>query len=274
MRPTLDKSTTPIVTITTDFGEHFATAQMEGVLLGINPTVKIVNITDHVRPFNILEGSFILMQTSRFFPSGTIHVAIVDPGVGSKRRGLVIKTHKSYFIGPDNGLFMPIIKNQVFEWAIAIDEEHFPNKSNTFHGRDVFIKIAGFLSRGDDVSKLGDKIDLAALVPMDLHLDQIVHIDGFGNIKINRAALTVPFGTVVPVVHKEREFTARYERTFSDVGIGEWVLAVGSHDVLELAMNQGNASKVLGARVGDVVSVTEPDNVSSQTGPTLFEINN
>ncbi|HNT30622.1 MAG TPA: SAM-dependent chlorinase/fluorinase [bacterium] len=265
-----DQNSGKIITITTDFGEHFATAQMEGVAYQMNPLAKIISVTDHITPFNILEGAFVLLQTTRFFPTDTVHVAVVDPGVGSSRKCIVTKTHQAYYVGPDNGIFYPAITAYGFEWCAAIPDDYYPDKSNTFHGRDVFIKLAAELTLGRNLQEAGKQLQLHDLVPLRIEKGQIIHLDGFGNIKINLEPFDLPYGTMMRIQHREKIFTAQYQRTLSDVGIGEWVVYVGSHRVIEVAMNQGNAKKVLRAQIGDIIKIT-PEDAVQQNSPTLFD---
>lgn len=243
-----------IITITTDFGEHFATGQMHGIAYQMNPQAKVISITDHVQSFSILEGSFCLLQTSSFYPQGSIHVAVIDPGVGSSRKCIVVKTKQGYFVGPDNGVFYPSIVKQGFEWAYAIEDEKFPERSNTFHGRDIFVRLAAMMTAGVDLAEYGEPVNQDQLVKLEYASGQIVHIDGFGNIKINHPALDVAVRTPVEISIGSKTITASYGKTLSDVKIGEWITYVGSHNILEIAINQGSAAPRLGAKLSDIVT--------------------
>lgn len=249
----LEKS---IITITTDFGEHFPTGQMHGVAYQINPNAKVISITDHVKHFNILEGSFCLLQVSNFFPQDSIHVAVIDPGVGSSRKCIVVKTKKAYFVGPDNGIFYPAIKRQEFEWAYAIDDDCFPKKSNTFHGRDIFVRLASMMTAGIDLVDYGQTVKEDDLVSLNYKKGEVLHIDGFGNIKFNHPALEIKPGQKIILKVGEDQIEATYGKTLSDVSIGKWVVYVGSHNILELAINQNSAaSQLLGCRIGSIVEI-------------------
>ncbi len=140
-----------IVTLTTDFGQAGGYAgAVKGVLLGINPQIKIVDITHEISPFNILEGALLLNSFYQFFPRGTIHLVVVDPGVGGKRKGILVRTDNYFFVGPDNGVFSFIYdREKVREMINLTNSEYFLGKpSSTFHARDIFAPVSAYLSLG------------------------------------------------------------------------------------------------------------------------------
>jgi len=184
----------PIITLTTDFGlkDPFA-GLMKGVMLGINPDARIVDISHNIQRHNVFEASQVVAMSYKYFPIATIHVAVVDPGVGSMRRPLLVVTEDHYFIGPDNGIFSPIFETltSTFFKVYHVTASHYflPIIGSTFHGRDIFAPIAAWLSKGVDSHKMGEQIDdyMTIPVPKPVVADnssitgEIVSIDNFGN---------------------------------------------------------------------------------------------
>ena len=175
-----------IITITTDFGDQLAAAQLKAVIADLNFDALVIE-NHSVTPFSIIEGAFSLALVSRFSPKGTVHVGVIDPGVGSKRRGIIIKTNKSWLIGPDNGLLFQAANNETIQQAWKIQESHISKEiSNTFHGRDVFVKSAAYLSLGKSPADFGStKIPITSLVKLYFKNGQVLHIDSYGNIKLH-----------------------------------------------------------------------------------------
>ncbi|HJZ05323.1 MAG TPA: SAM-dependent chlorinase/fluorinase, partial [Patescibacteria group bacterium] len=167
----------PLITITTDFGDGFATSQLKVIVAGLGYTGHLVENHD-VKPYSIVEGAYGIWQLAKYCPKGSVHVGVVDPGVGSDRAGIVIKTKNFWFVGPDNGLLYPAAVADGIEriWKI-ID---FENVSNTFHGRDVFIKQAVWLAQGKEPR--GEEIE--EIKRLSFEEGQVVHIDHYGNAKI------------------------------------------------------------------------------------------
>jgi S-adenosylmethionine hydrolase len=184
----------PIITLTTDFGlkDPFA-GLMKGVMLGINPHARIIDITHNIQRHNVFEASQVVAMSYKYFPTATIHIAIVDPGVGSMRRPLLVVTEDHYFIGPDNGIFSPIfeeLKSTFFKvYHITSSHYYLPMSGSTFHGRDIFAPVAAWLSKGVDSHKMGEQIDdyMKIPAPKSVTTDnntvtgEIVSIDNFGN---------------------------------------------------------------------------------------------
>jgi len=150
-----------IVTLTTDFGgsDHFV-GTMRGVILGVNPAARVVDLCNSVNSFDVLDGALTIAQAYRYFPADTVHMVVVDPGVGSARRPLLVTTTKHYFIAPDNGVLSLVMEQEERVTVRHITAEHYFLRplSNTFHGRDVFAPCAGWLSKGVEVEKFGDEI--------------------------------------------------------------------------------------------------------------------
>ncbi len=184
-----------VVALLTDFGlkDNFA-GVMKGVILKINPSVNFVDITHNVEPQNIFEGAFLLYQSFKFFPEGTVFLSVVDPGVGSERKAVAVKAGRYYFVGPDNGLLSLAVKEEGVDKIVElVNKKYFlPRVSSTFHGRDVFAPAAGFLSSGVKIEKLGregEKIKEIS-IPNPVFKDKeiyfdVLYIDRFGNIITN-----------------------------------------------------------------------------------------
>lgn len=190
-----------------------------------------------VAPFSITEGAFQIQTLARYCPPKTIHVGVVDPGVGSKRKGIIIKTQKSWFVGPDNGLLWPACQQagQLQIWQIS--EKYFGKISPTFHGRDVFIKVAVWLAQDKSPLSFGCK-PVSRIHKLEFKEGQIVHIDSYGNAKIwgHNGHLKLPKVS-----------------TFSDLGKNESGLVWGSSDTWEIVVNQASAADKFGLKLGQVV---------------------
>ncbi len=258
-----------IVTLTTDFGyQDPFVGILKGVLLGLNPTLRIVDISHGVPPQRILAGALILSGSVPFFPPGTIHVGVVDPGVGSERRPLLIEAGGFYFVGPDNGLFSLALRGLEVQRVIQLtnDSYHLKPTSATFHGRDIFAPVAAHLSLGVPIQELGIPTDAITRLPRPevIHKKQklhgeIVYADHFGNLITNiqaedltlfpKESLSVSIGG-----RKIRGLSTRY----TAVSEGKLVALINSWRYLEIAVRNGSARELcrisLGARV--VVSQT------------------
>lgn len=244
-----------LITITTDFGDQFSVSQIHAVLAGLGYNGKLIE-NHSVTPFSILEGAFELMVTASFSPTKTIHVAVVDPGVGSNRRGVVVKTKHSWFVGPDNGLLYPAAKAEGIVKAWQLIETHFgDNISNTFHGRDVFIKVAASLAQRKKPITFGSiAIPIESLTRLIFKNGQVLHIDHYGNIKIY---WTGPISTkkIYTITTKGGTFTIPFVKTFSDVPSYKPLALLGSTGTLELAVNQKRGDRFFAVSVGDIVRI-------------------
>ncbi|MCX6012385.1 MAG: SAM-dependent chlorinase/fluorinase, partial [Chloroflexi bacterium] len=186
-----------IITLTTDFGyDDSYIATIKGIILSINHSISVIDISHSIQPQNIKQGAFVLQSAAPYFPSGSIHVAIVDPGVGSERNLILVVTPEYFFIAPDNGLLSFIIKNTSYKVYNLINESYWHKPvSSTFHGRDIFAPVAAHLSLGVSPEELGNKIDdlviLDSLEPQiisDVQMEgEVIHIDYFGNLITNIA---------------------------------------------------------------------------------------
>jgi len=248
----------PIITLLTDFGAHDAyVSSMKGVILGLCPTAVIVDISHEVHKFDVRHGAFLLHQAVPYFPKGTIHTVVVDPGVGTERRRIIVEGTHSLFVGPDNGVFALAIQREGFVKAVEITEKKFmlPNPSPTFDGRDIFAPVSAHLACGVKVEEFGAIIFRLATPPYsrptiqkDKIVGEVLAIDDFGNIITN-----IPYNAT--------SVTMKLSRTYGNVPIGTSVLVVGSSNFLEVSINQGSSSNLFQADVGskiELAPVTSP----------------
>jgi S-adenosylmethionine hydrolase len=257
-----------IITLTTDFGVGSRyIAAMKGVILSLNPHAQIVDVSHAVPPRDIRAGAVVLAETARWYPAGTIHIAVVDPGVGSKRRIIYTEIGTQRFVSPDNGLVSRLAASARPSKIIAIeDPQHWmPEVSRTFHGRDIMAPVAARLSLGLAPEKLGPPVKNFVELPWaevqqvpNRIEGEVVEVDSFGNLitNITRAMLEgVPTGDSVLITCEEHETQGIFS-TFSDQPPMTFMAHVGSTGRLELAIVDENASAMLGVRVGAPVRVT------------------
>lgn len=268
-RVTRDTGTAAIVTLTTDFGDRDAwVAAMKGVILGIaraaRQTVELVDVTHEVAPHDVVEGALALEAVVPFFPPGTVHLAVVDPGVGTGRRGLALAGREQVFIGPDNGLFTPFLAGAAWKaWEVAAPEYRLGAVSRTFHGRDVFAPAAAHVATGVDPSRLGPPVtDPVRLVWPDAReagggvAGIVLHADRFGNLvtSIRADAVAALSGVTVRVAGR----TVPLVGTYGELERGRLGALLGSSGRLEIAVREGSAARVLRARRGTPVVVSRP----------------
>ncbi len=251
---------TPIITLTTDFRHDLYVGQIKGVILAINRQVRIVDIKHDVTSYSIRQGAFLISQISPFFPRGTIHLAIIDPEVGASRRCLLIQTQDYFFIGPDNGLFSLVLKDEKMKKIFEVDPAKFKQVSPTFHGRDIFAPLAAYISLGKEPEEFGRRVQ--EIVELEMKRNSIIYIDGFGNI-ITSIEKNFPPGKELTVRHKKRKIVARFVRTFAEAKRDEFILLKGSSGYLELDKNLSSAAKELKARVGDPIEIIKRSPVAS-----------
>ena len=255
-----------IITLTTDFGtDDGFVGSVKGVILSINPGVSIVDISHTVNPYDILGGAFVLYQAYSYFPENTIHIAVVDPGVGSKRQAIIIETDKHTFVGPDNGIFSLVLKNERPKRIISLtNEEYFSNDvSNTFHGRDIFAPVAARLALGEAVSNVGDELEKIEIADwgepqcMEDRLEgTVLHIDRFGNLITNILTEDIlSFSKESSIqIHVGEKTIKGLSKTYSDGKKGEPIALIGSSNLLEIACNMDSAQKNTGInKLGKVV---------------------
>jgi S-adenosylmethionine hydrolase len=255
-----------IITLTTDFGLRDPyVAEMKAVILGISPKTTIVDITHKIEKFNIRMGAYVLASASAYFPKGTIHVAVIDPKVGTKRRPIVIKTKKSYYIGPDNGLLALAAKNQGIEHVYEISNRKLmlPRISHTFHGRDVFAPAAAHLTKGVLPANFGPEIHnivmpefAKVLRRKNALVGKVLHIDDFGNIITNFGETElgqIRIKAAVNLKLKNVMLRLKLCKAYGDVELHEPLAIIGSHNFLEISVNQGNAAETFKIQDGDKI---------------------
>jgi S-adenosylmethionine hydrolase len=256
----------PLITFTTDFGgsDHFA-ATMKGVVLGIAPEARIVDITHDVTAFEVPEAAYTLAQAYRFFPKKTIHVVVVDPGVGSARRPILAEMAGQYFVAPDNGVLSMIFSREQSKVRHITNPKYMLHPvSGTFHGRDVFAPSAAHLANGVAPAKFGKLI----ADPLRLQLDRptrtgkrvwtgtVLKVDRFGNLITNLHVDDFPQVATRPFeLNVGLEKIERLARTFSECAPGEAFAIVGSSGYIEVAVNQGSAARSLGCAAGSPVEL-------------------
>jgi S-adenosylmethionine hydrolase len=258
----------PIITLTTDFGlsDHFV-GTMKGVILGIEAAAEVIDISHGVQPYEIADGAFTIAQAYRYFPKKTIHVVVVDPGVGSARRPLLVEMAGQYFVAPDNGVLSMIFAREPQPKVRHITSERYFLKplSRTFHGRDVFSPVAAHLAAGVRPAQFGKRIQdyLRASFDKPTHIGQhtwtgtILKADHFGNLATNFHIDNFPtILTHAFALNAGLQAITRLALTFSECAPGELFVLVGSSGYLEVAASQGSAAETLGCGAGSPVELT------------------
>lgn len=250
-----------IITLATDFGEKdYFVGAVKGVLLSINPKVKIVDITHQLEPFNLISAAFTLKNSYACFPKETIHLAVVDPRVGGKRKPILIQTEKYFFVGPDNGIFS-LIEEPLKKIIHLTDPKYFLNPvSSTFHARDIFAPVSAYLSLGIKVEEFGKPIKKIVKIEVpkpqfqkDKTIGEIIQVDNFGNLITNIRPENLKRGIKAIKIKDKKILTI--SQTFSDTPKGEFLAYWGSAGFLEIGVNCGSAAQVLNSRVGDIVEI-------------------
>jgi S-adenosylmethionine hydrolase len=253
--------------LTTDFGlaDHFA-GTMKGVILSIVPGAEIVDITHSISAFEIIEGAFAIAQAYRYFPKKTVHVVVVDPGVGTARRPLIAEAAGQYFVAPDNGVLSMVYARAKHKVRAITSEKHFLKPvSATFHGRDVFAPTAAHLAKGTPPARFGKpvadycRLKFAEPVRTGKRVWQgaVLKVDHFGNLITNLHAEEFPGVRTRPFqLTCGQAAITELSETFAQGKTGEAVLVVGSSGYLEIAANQGSAAKLLGCAAGAPVELT------------------
>jgi len=256
-----------IITLTTDYGtnDHLV-ATLKGVILKINPDVTIVDITHNVAPFDLLDGALAIGSAYSCFPPKTIHVVVVDPGVGTERRPLLVSAESQYFIAPDNGVLSVIYEREQDKLVVRhANAEHYYLQpvSNTFHGRDIFAPVAAWLSKGWQTASMGEEITdyKRFALPRPKEADGavkgvVMRTDAFGNLITNFRPEDLPesalSGGSVKLQVGNQSVT-RLVDTFARGNDGEPIAYVGSNGYIEIAVNKGNAARTLGLGRGTPV---------------------
>ena len=262
-----------IITLLTDFGTKDSyVGEMKGVVLSINPAAAIVDISHSIRPQDITQAAFMIHSAYRYFPVGTVHVVVVDPGVGTSRTILGAKQGGHTFIAPNNGVLTLICDDSALEYAVEVESSRFALKpsSQTFHGRDIFAPISAHLSLGIDLKSLGPVINTDAYVtipnvcPDTSHPDRIsgsiVSVDNFGNLITNIDWITIKSRFTADIadtlkVEINQNSISGLAQTYANVAIQQPVAIIGSHGYLEIAVNHGDAQKYFNVCIGDAVNL-------------------
>jgi S-adenosyl-L-methionine hydrolase (adenosine-forming) len=254
----------PVISLLTDFGTaDYYVGAVKGAILSVNPEAVIADITHEIAPQDILAGAFMLLAAYKTFPAGTIHVAVVDPGVGSTRRPMIVSANEQFFVGPDNGLLTYIYDREPSYQIFHVTAEKFfrQDPSTTFHGRDIFAPVAAALSNGVKPREFGPTITDAVRLPDSLQPQKlkngnirarIIHIDRFGNCVTNITRDVVKAKATLVINRKTiREFRNFYGETSANTPFAIW----GSAGFLELSIYGGSAAKLLRAKRGTAVLV-------------------
>ena len=254
-----------IITFTTDFGltDHYV-GVMKGVIAGINPAARLIDISHGVHSYQVAHGAFVIAQAYRYFPAGTVHLVVVDPGVGSERRPILAEAGGQFFVAPDNGVLSQIYEREEHVVRV-IDTEQFALKptSRTFHGRDVFAPVAGHLSTATPFQEFGEVIhDYVRLDPTTPKLvepgrwrGRVLNIDRFGNLVTSFPAELLaesPVGFRIVVGSLAVEATAE---SYAESRAGEPFVIVGSSGYLEISVHQGSAAEQTGVDLGAAIEL-------------------
>lgn len=266
-----------IIGLLTDFGQkgtHYV-ASMKAVIMKINPKAKIIDVSHEINPFSIFEASFIIKATINYFPENSIFVIVVDPGVGSSREILALKTKSNYFlIGPNNGLFGLSLESNEISLCIQLNKEEYylDSISKTFHGRDIMAPLAAHLSLGKNLRDLGEIFPIEKLLSIEKY-DKlpfydtnrikcyIQYIDNFGNAVTNvfvknlENLTKMQQGDELFIEFNNKKFKGKFTSYFESVPIGSLLFLRGSTGYLEISINQGNAQKKIGFCAGDLINI-------------------
>jgi S-adenosylmethionine hydrolase len=258
-----------IATLTTDFGlkDPYA-AEMKAAILSICPNTAIVDITHEIAKFNTRMGAYVLASASPYFPKGSVHVAVVDPGVGTQRRPILIQTTQGFFVGPDNGILVLAAEKQGITRIHELANPRFmlPKVSNTFHGRDIFSPAAAHLLNGVKPDEFGPEIR-EAIKPEFANVTrrngvlvgEVLHVDGFGNIITNineKEAAQSHLKGAVSVELPDYTVELKLCKAYGEAEPKEPLALIGSHGFLEIALNQGNAAEKFKTKPGENVTIS------------------
>jgi S-adenosylmethionine hydrolase len=254
-----------IITLTTDFGVTDPyVAMMKGAILSVNTGAKVIDVTHQIRAGSISQAAALILETFPYFPPGTVHVAVVDPGVGGDRRLIALQARSHWFVGPDNGIFWPVLKGDKGALLVQLTKAKYflPLVTRTFHGREIFAPVAAHLSLGVSLERMGriikNPVKLDLPVP---HEDenalygQIIRIDNFGNIITNIPSVVFGkfLGTAMPCIQIGNLVITKLSGIYAEAEEGEPLALINSSDLLEVAVNMGRACEYLGADTEEVI---------------------
>ena len=257
-----------IITLTSDFGLNDAyVAIMKGVILKISPAASLIDITHTVSPQDIMEAAFILKNAVPYFPPETIHLVVIDPGVGTARKAVALRKDTQWFVGPDNGLFSLLLNGEPPDEAVELDNPAYwqtKTPSNTFHGRDIFAPIAAYLSLHKPLHALGTPIASLSRLQWALPIADkqgvqgwVVHVDRFGNCvtNISRNLIDKQRNGKLVKCYVGTSILDKINTTYGEKPTGEPLMLFDSNELLEIAVNTGNASELLNIRKGSPVNL-------------------
>jgi S-adenosylmethionine hydrolase len=257
----------PPITLLTDFGDRDGyVGVMKGVIAGICPEARLIDLTHDIPPQNLAAARFTLLNAYPYFPAGTVHLVVVDPGVGTARRAIALQLPQGYVVGPDNGVLSGVFDQVPPEdiQAVELTEPQYwrsPQPSQTFHGRDIFAPVAAHLAAGVALTALGDSLDpqtltRIAIPPAKITPQQIIgsiqHSDHFGNL-----ITTIPVAAIADQtwVMQVGEVEIPFGKAYGEVAIGHAIALVGSHGWVEIAVNSSSAQARLRLVIGDEVQL-------------------
>lgn len=258
---------TSLVTLLTDFGQSDVyVGVMQGVIASINPHIQVISLTHQIPPQDVAAGRFCLMNAYPYFPPDTVHIGVVDPGVGSRRRAIALQLDGGFLVGPDNGLFSGVISQYPVLAAVELTNPEYwrtPEPSATFHGRDIFAPVGAHLASGVPLTYLGKTIDPSTLVQLPIApytctdaeiIGCIQYCDRFGNLITNIPGNLIT-GKNCTVSINDRIIASG--NTYSDVPPGSAIALVGSHGWVEIAINGGSAAIHLNLKIGAMVTIRQ-----------------
>jgi S-adenosyl-L-methionine hydrolase (adenosine-forming) len=252
-----------LITLTTDFGTtDYYVGVVKGVIAAIAPQARIIDITHNIKQYSVMSAAWVIAQTHHYFPDNAIHVAVVDPAVGSEQRPIALRFNNAVFVGPDNGIFSGLSLEAAACWELTARKFWRHSVSSTFHARDIYGPVAAHLANGVELQDLGCQIDTGSLtrsaIPQPQQTEgviagRVVYIDHYGNLITNIPSQDVPDGAHCIVGSTEAGFLSN---TYCSVSAGNPVVIRGSHGFIEVSLNQGAADEHFQADVGTSVFVT------------------
>lgn len=258
--------TYPLITLLSDFGlNDVYVGVVKGVIANVNPALTVIDLTHQIPPQNVIAAQFNLLNAYPYFAPGTVHLAVVDPGVGGARRSIAIELSDGMLVGPDNGIFTGLLAQRTVVQAVALTNTAYwrvPQPSNTFHGRDIFAPVAAHLASGVPITTVGEPIDPATLAKLPLasctatstgYVGNVQHVDRFGNVITNIPGDYVQ-GKNWSVLVGKRSIPGC--NTYSEVAPSAPLALIGSHGWVEIAVNGGDAQFQLRLNWNDAVQVT------------------
>jgi len=262
-----------LITLLSDFGLRDPyVAEMKAVILSICPDASIIDISHEIEKYDVRMGAYTLTRAAPYFPKGTIHVAVVDPGVGTERKPIIVEAKRCFYVGPDNGLLMLSAQKEGVIHIYEVTNRKYMLKtvSKTFHGRDIFSPAAAYLAKGVQALDFGPEVS-NPFVPSftkplafdrEIH-GELIHVDGFGNIVTNVTeeclmAMDIKEGVRLSVTLKDIEVLAKLCSAYGDVPADSPLMVIGSGGFLEVAVNQGDAVQTFGIKTGDRVILKLP----------------